>query len=64
MASKSRRIPNVNGASVGPLKNVAYADTSIGLAANAVKSAQSKDRDAVKEILATVKAFIKDSDKH
>lgn len=40
MASKSRRIANVNGAAVGPLRSVAVVDTSKGLAANAAKNAK------------------------
>lgn len=39
MASKSRRVANVNGATVGPLKSIAHIDNSKGIAANAVKSA-------------------------
>lgn len=41
MAGKSRRIGNVNGASVGPLKQVTAVDQSKGLVANAVKNAPS-----------------------
>lgn len=39
MASKSRRVANVNGATVGPLRSVAHVDNSNGIVANAVKSA-------------------------
>lgn len=38
MASKSRRIANVNGAGVGPLTSVAQVDTSKGLVSNAIKN--------------------------
>ena len=41
MATKSRRVANINGAGVGQLKSVASIDTSKGLAANAVKSAKA-----------------------
>lgn len=39
MASTSRRIANINGASVGPLRSVPYADNAKGLVSNAVNDA-------------------------
>lgn len=41
MASKSRRVTNINGAAVGPLKSVPHADSSKGLMSSAVKNAPS-----------------------
>lgn len=41
MAAKSRRIPNINGASIGPLKGVPIKDTSKGLISSAAKNAPS-----------------------
>ena len=55
MASKSRRIANINGASVGPLKAVPVVDNSKGLVANAVKSAPSQQKEVTKQILIAIK---------
>lgn len=64
MASKSRRIANVNGAAIGPLRSVAVVDTSKGLAANAVKNAKRDQQATTKDILAAIKQFVADSDQY
>ena len=58
---KSRRVTNINGASVGPLKSVAAVDSSKGLIAAAVKSSPRDYKEATGSILTAVKQFIADS---
>lgn len=64
MASKSRRIPNVNGATKGPLNSVPFVDTSKGFVSAAEKNAQSQHKALVKDVLNAVKQFVVDADKH
>lgn len=64
MASKSRRVSNVNGAAIGPLKSVAYADLSKAAESSAVKSAPTQFKSTVNSILVAVKQFVADSDNH
>ena len=62
MASKSRRVANINGATVGPLKSVAHVDNSKGIAANAVKSAPKDQKALAQDLLLSIKQIIADSD--
>ena len=51
MASKSRRIQNINGATVGPLLSVPYVDTSDKFSNAAIKEASGKDKVVVQHVL-------------
>ena len=64
MASSSRRIANVNGATVGPLKSVPIVDTSKGLVSAAPKSLPSQYRTAVADILAAIKQISLDQNEY
>lgn len=64
MAAKSRRIANLNGATIGPLNQVAYIDSSKALINATIKSAPKDQKAVTNDILAAIKQMIYDSGKY
>ena len=64
MAAKSRRIANLNGATTGPLNQVAEVDSSKALVNAAVKNAPKDYKATTNDILVAVKQMIADAGKY